>query len=361
MPDQDEIPQVTMSNTKKEMMDAYQTVKQQLKAKEKQLLDAEKMRKQMEKQIAESTAEAQASQDPLQRLHDLKGAISRELTNLAERFEEEIETFRRVQSAVKAKQEELKTIYEVETAASDLAALIEAQQTQKENFKREMDIERARINEEIQETRETWNKEKAEHAQQIKEQSELLKTQRQREKEEYEYAFAREKEQRKNKLEDELQAMAKEIEQKRKDFEQESSLRKADLDARDEAITKRETTMNELQQEVESFPQELENKINKAVQETTQRLASDYKKNEALFNAKFEGERNVLLSKIESLEKTVKSQETQLSDLSRKSDQAYEKVQDIANRAVEAAKREYISIPTVPQQKSGQGERDNNR
>jgi len=131
MPDQNEIPQVSMSNTKKEMMEAYQAAKKHLKEKEKQLLDAEKTRNQMEKQMAESTAEEQASQDPLQRLHDLKGAISRELTNLAECFEQEIETFRKVQSAVKEKQEELKTIYEVETAASDLAALIEAQESRK--------------------------------------------------------------------------------------------------------------------------------------------------------------------------------------------------------------------------------------
>ncbi len=89
MTDQNEIPKIGMSNTKKEMVEAYQTVKQQLNAKEKQLLDAEKVRRQLEKEVAETTAESQTSQDPLQRLHDLKGAISRELISLAERFEVE--------------------------------------------------------------------------------------------------------------------------------------------------------------------------------------------------------------------------------------------------------------------------------
>ena len=42
MTDQNEVPQITMSNTKKEMMEAYQAAKQQIKAREKQLLDAEK-------------------------------------------------------------------------------------------------------------------------------------------------------------------------------------------------------------------------------------------------------------------------------------------------------------------------------
>ena len=59
---------------------------------------------------------------------------------------------------------------------------------------------------------------------------------------------------------------------------------------------------------------------------------------------KFEGEKNVLLSKIESLEKLVLAREVQIGELSKRNKQAYEKVRDIANRAVAAAKREYISV-----------------
>jgi hypothetical protein len=46
MNDQNEIPQVRMTNRKKELMEAYEAMKQQLKGKEKQVLDAEKARKQ---------------------------------------------------------------------------------------------------------------------------------------------------------------------------------------------------------------------------------------------------------------------------------------------------------------------------
>ena len=61
--------------------------------------------------------------------------------------------------------------------------------------------------------------------------------------------------------------------------------------------------------------------------------------------ARFEGEKNVLLGKIESLEKMAASQAAQISDLSKKSEQAYEKVQDIANRAVTASRRDVYSAP----------------
>ncbi|MBW2154765.1 MAG: hypothetical protein JRH18_24275 [Deltaproteobacteria bacterium] len=356
MPDSNEIPSVTMANTKKEMLEAYQTVKNRLREREKELLNAQKARKQMEKQVAAATAEAEAAQDPLQRLHDLRGAFSRELVELAERFEKEIDTYRKIQAAVKTKQEELKTIYEVETAASDLAALIEAQQVKKDQFDQEMKSRRAAFEEEMREARAKWDREKEQREQGAKEQAELIRKQRQREKEEYEYAFAREKEQRKNALEDELRAIEKEIEQKRKDFEQEFQQKKAELDSREEIISKQEQEMEALKKEVEKFPLELEKKVKEAVDASTERLSSDFQKTKALMEAKFEGEKNVLLSKIESLEKLVKAQAAQITELSRKHEQAYEKVQDIANRAVAAAKREVIPVAATSHSAQGQGE-----
>lgn len=349
MPDKNEIPQVTMTNTKKEMMEAYQAMKKQLQAKEKERLDAEKARKEMKRQAAAAIAEAQASQDPIKRFSDLRSNISRELASLAERFEQELDTYRQIQNAAKTKQEELKTIYGVETAASDLAALIEAKQAKKEEFEREMKGQHTAFDEEVREARLRWDKEKAERKQEDKEHAEAIRKQRQREKEEVEYAFNREKEQRKNALEDEFNALENEIAQKRKDFDQELSERRVEIEAREEAVTKREKDMAALLKEVETFPQRLEDKVQAAVKETTERLNNDFEKSKALLEAQFQGEKNVLSGKIESLQNLVNAQEKQIAEFSRRNEQAYEKVQDIANRAVAAAKREYISVPTGSQ------------
>jgi hypothetical protein len=208
----------------------------------------------------------------------------------------------------------------------------------------------------MQELRAGWDKEKAEHDRQVKEQTDALRKQRQREKEDFDYEFAREKEQRKNAIEDELSSLEKEIQQRRKDFEQELSQRRAELEAREGAVAKRETEMAALQKEVETFPQRTEDKVRVAVKDVTERLTGDFSKSEALLTAKFEGEKNVLSSKIEALEKLVKALETQNEELARRNEQAYEKVQDIANRAVAASKREYIPIPTPFHDKPGQGQ-----
>jgi chromosome segregation ATPase len=334
-----------MSNTKKELLEAYEAAKQRLQSLDKDLLDAEKAKKRLEKQVAAATADSQAAQDPLQRLHDLRGAISRELTGLAERFETEIETYRKIQAAVEVKREEIKTIYEVETAASDLAALIDAHRVKKQQFELEMEERKAAFEEEMNEAHARWKREKAERDRQVQEQADAIKKQRKREKEEYEYAFLREKEQRKNDLEDELRALEKEMAQKREDFEQEYHQRKADLDAREAVLEKREKEMAALQKEVDTFPRRLENAVQKAVDDTTTALTREFEKDKALMESRFEGEKNVLAGKIESLEKMVAFQAARISDLSKSHEKAYEKVQDIANRAVAAAKREVYSVP----------------
>jgi chromosome segregation ATPase len=348
MTEKTDLPNVSMTNTKKELLEAYEEAKAQFESLSKDLLDAEKARKQLEKKVAAATADSQAAQDPLKRLHDLRGTISRELTGLAERFETEIETYRKIQSAIEAKKEELNTIYEVETAASDLAALIDAQRVKKEKFEREMQDEKEAFEAEMEEIRTQWQREKADRNRSVKEQAEATEKQRQREKEEYEYTFARDKAQRKNALGDELQALEKELAVKRSEFENESQNRTAQLDAREEAIKVREKDIEALQKEVESFPKRNEASVQKAVVDTTERLTSNFKSDKALMEARFEGERNVLMGKIEALEKMVASQAAQISDLAKKNELAYEKVQDIANRAVTSARREPYSAPVHP-------------
>ncbi len=345
MTEKTDLPNVSMTNTKKELLEAYQEAKGQFESLSKDLLDAEKARKHLEKKVAAATADAQAEQDPLKRLHDLRGTLSRELTELAERFETEIETYRKIQSAIETKKEELNTIYEVETAASDLAALIDAQRVKKEQFEREMQDQKGAFEAEMADMRTEWQREKADRDRRDKEQAEAINKQRQREKEEYEYTFARDKAQRKNTLDDELQTLEKGLSIKRSEFEYEFQNRTAALDTREEAITSREKDMETLQKEVESFPKRNEAAVQKAVADATERLTRDFKGDKALMEARFEGQKNVLMEKIEALEKMVASQAAQIGDLAKKNELAYEKVQDIANRAVTSARRDTYSAP----------------
>ena len=63
-----------------------------------------------------------------------------------------------------------------------------------------------------------------------------------------------------------------------------------------------------MQKKVAAFSDELKEAVNKAVEETTERIMLEAKNKEELMRREFEGERNVLKTRIESLEKTVKEQ-----------------------------------------------------
>jgi uncharacterized coiled-coil protein SlyX len=85
---------------------------------------------------------------------------------------------------------------------------------------------------------------------------------------------------------------------------------------------------------VDAFPAEMENQVNKMVKVATDALKAEVKMNEELIIKGYEGEKNVSITKIESLEKVVTAQKRQIEILSKQIDGAYSKVQDIAVKAV---------------------------
>ncbi|RLB16131.1 MAG: hypothetical protein DRG35_03280, partial [Deltaproteobacteria bacterium] len=95
--------------------------------------------------------------------------------------------------------------------------------------------------------------------------------------------------------------------------------------------------LGEIQKKVTAFPKEMENAVNKAVKEATEKITLEAKNKAELIRKEFDGERNVLTTRIESLEKTVKEQSVQISNLSEQLEKAYQKVQDIAIKSVEGS------------------------
>ena len=82
---------------------------------------------------------------------------------------------------------------------------------------------------------------------------------------------------------------------------------------------------------------EMDSAVNKAVKETIERLNGEAGSREELLRKEFDGERNVLSTKINSAEKTIKEQGEQIAKLSLQMEKAYQKVQDIAVKAIEGS------------------------
>ena len=318
----------SMSNTKKEMMDSYNTLLKKLKEKREAELKPEKIIEEKKKKEVVQVAESLSSEGVVTGISNLKLGIGKMLTQISDGLEEEVDKFRKIEGAIKIKEEELKELYEIERSAETLAALIESQNQKRQEFEADMVNRKEGLNQEIQTISLEWEKEKKEREEDIEEQDTEEAKRRKREKEEYGYAFKREQQLAKDKFEDDKAKIEKEIQIKKEQMEKE-------LTEREKQVAGREGELNELQEKVRAFPKEMETAVSKAIKDTTEGIKLEAKNREELLIKEFDGERNVLTTRIESFEKRVKEQDEQIAKLSGQLENSYQKVQDIAVKAIE--------------------------
>lgn len=319
---------LTLANTKQEMLQAYNELLKQLEAQKELELKPEKRLEEKKAKEVLQIAETLSSEGVAKGISNLKIEVGKVLAQISDRLEEEIQKFKAVQNAVSLKEKELQELYEIEKSAMSLAALIEAQNEKRQAFEAEMNAKKEALTREIETLREEWNREKAEYEAAIKERDAAEKKRRDREREEYEYAFKREQKLAKDKFEDEKAKLEKEIHLKKEQME-------AELKAREKAILEKEEELNDLRKRVSAFPKEMEAAVAKAVKEVTEKLSSEAKNREELMKREFLGEKNVLLTRIESLEKTVKEQSERIVKLNAQLEKAYQQVQEIAMKTIE--------------------------
>ena len=321
---------VSMASTKREMLDAYHALLKQLQQqRESELRPERKLEEKRKKEVVE-VADSLSSEGVVRGISNLKVEIGKMLTQISDKLEEEVNKFRGIQKAIEVKENELQEVYEIERSAATLAALIESQNLKRQEFESEMATEKEELTREVEETRADWEKETKEHQALVKERDAEEKKRHDREKEDFTYTFKREQQLSKDKFEDEKAKLGKEIQLKREEMEKEWT-------EREKAIAEKEDELVELRKKVTAFPKEMETAVNKAIKETSERIKLEANSREALLEKEFDGQRNVLTTRIESLEKTVGEQSEHIAKLSQQLEKAYQKVQDIALKAVEGS------------------------
>jgi uncharacterized coiled-coil protein SlyX len=265
----------------------------------------------------------------------LKSEVTKLLTDLSEKLEDATARYQKIKISIELKEKELDEVYGIDKSAHSLAALIEANRQKKEEFERDMSERRMQLDEEINAVREAWDREKKEHEEAQKELKTREAKERQREAEEYKYLTERDKMLIKNQFGDEKAKLEKDIAIKRESVEKEIAELKEEIVRREKDLSEREKFMDELQAKVNAFPKEMERALDKTTKELTEKLTAEAAAKEALQQKESEGERNVLKSKIEALEKMTKEQNLQIDKLSKQLEASYQKVQDIAVKAIE--------------------------
>ena len=285
---------------------------------------------------ARAVAQAVAAADELstegvvKSIGDLKSVVSKMLTQLSDRLEEQVARYVQIQRAIVTKDAELKEIYDIQRSASTLTALIESQDRLRTQHELDLVSMKQELEREIEQARAEWDREKKQREAESKERDAAEQKRREREKEEYRYAFAREQQQARDQFTDET-AKAQ------KDLADRTAAAERELTERERAIKSREEELASLRQRAEAFPKELDAAIAKAVKDATTRQQQDATSREELLKREFAGERNVLTTRITSLEQTAKEQADQIARLLSQSEKAYGQVQEIAVRAIEGS------------------------
>jgi hypothetical protein len=321
---------LSMSNTKKEMVDAYNALLKELEEKEKATLKPEKKLEEKKKSEVVTVAASLSTEGVAKEINNLKLAVNNALAQIADNLEKEVQKFQSVQKAIEFKERDFQEVYEIERAAATLAALIEAQNQKRLEFETEMAAEKEQLDREIKTLRSEWDREKKEHEGQIRERDTEEKKIRDRQKDDFTYAFERERRLTTDKFQEEKDNLDKELRQKKEETEKALMERERDVAAR-------ESKLEELEEAVQRFPGETETAVSRAVKEATERLKAEARNREELLKKEFDGERNVLTTRIASLERTVQQQDEQIAKLSQQIEMAYQKVQDIALKAVEGS------------------------
>jgi hypothetical protein len=317
-------------NTKQEMIEAYEALSKQLQEKRASEINPEKRQEERVVEEAVKTATTLVPENIDREIGGLKADIGKMLGEIAEKLSVESAKFRQLQKAVESKQRELEELYGIEKTAVTLAALIETQNQKKRDFEEEMAREREEAAQEINSTRSEWEKEQKIREAELKERDVADKKTRDREKEAFDYAFKRDQQAMRDKFNDEKATLEKEIARKKEAAERE-------LAEREKNIAAREKELAELRTRAAAFPKELETTVEKAVKDSVDRIKLEAKNREDLLRKEFEGERNVLSTKIESLDKVLKDVSAQNAKLSQQAEAAYQKVQEIAEKSIEGA------------------------
>jgi hypothetical protein len=325
-----DVKKLSMSSTKQEMLSAYGELLKQLQEKQAGELKPEKMVEEKKTKEAVQVAESLTSESVAKEINNLKLDVNRMLAQLSDRLDIEVNKFLSIRDAISARERELQELYEIEKSAMTLAALIEAQNLKRQEFASEMEGKKEALDSEIKNTRYGWLKEKEAYEAAVKERDAAEKKRQTREKEEFDYNFKREQQLATDRYQYEKAKLEQELKDKKEALENE-------LKARETAIAEKEEELAELRKRAVQFPKELEAAVNRAVKETTERITFEAKAKEELLKKESEGERNVLNTRIDALEKTIAEQSERMTRISQQLEDAYQKVQDIAVKTVEGA------------------------
>lgn len=298
---------VSSTNTKNEILEAYEEVLQYLN-------DQKSENSLLKKELSDKgrsvvgAKEITAVDNPTEAIENLRKAVNKQIDELQNKVLEEKSKFEKIEEAIQIEKDTLENLYKIRVEAESLEALIITNKRAKEN-----------LDDEIKATNDL-------HEAQVKQ----AKLERKREDDEYNYNL-------KIKRRDEEDAYI----QKKAKQEQELKTKKEEFDkmvaSREESLQIKEDELLELRQKALEYDNNLRSAVAATEKEVSNRLKKEYEFQQKLENKDLEVQIKLFQQEVEALKLKVKEQQLIVSELNEKSAKASDQVKDIALKAIEGA------------------------
>ena len=297
--------EITLKNTKAEILDALNEALEREKSISKMKYEPEKEEETRKKEKAIEKSKENVEQK----------IFSEELNN----------KFKDLETAIEAEEEKLKKLYGIEKELENLVIVINAGKDYMNELENKKTKKTEEVNNNINELEEKYKLKNEELEKEYEAKARNLKIERDREYEEYNYNLKREREISNNKWEDEKAQRESELEEKEK--ETTKLLEEAKSNAE---------YMKEIENKVNEISSLLEKEYIRGRKEATSELEKEHKYATELLRKDFQNTIDRQNDKIESLKEEVEKLNTDKGALQEKLDQAYNQIKEMATKTVEA-------------------------
>ncbi len=304
--------QVTNSSTKAQILEAYETLLEQIKQerKESTVLRQELEKKQSLLEKAKSAAQGAATLN----LQQIRKALNDQLDEIEEKLAEEQQKYEALRQGATLLQQELQTLHQIKAEAESLEALVAAHRQAKGKLEQEIADRRQSLDAEIEETRTRWA----------------------REQEAFDYNLKLKRRNEQDAYNEQKAKLEKELAEKKIVFEK-------NIAEREQAVAAQEEELKRLRKESEGFDARLNSAVQQAEKAVQERLSREFEYQQKLTTKDLEAELKLRDQMIQSLEGKVKEQQELIAALSTKTDQAGQQVRDIALKAID--KSGVVGVP----------------
>lgn len=321
---------ITMRNTKSEILDAYDDMKEELKG-----LRAELKRFQVTPHDEDDDVEPAGHREVevaqvlsmlkgfRVNLADLTSTLQRQLSEEASRLQELLDDARE-------QTEQIVQLHGLELHAGTLDELITRYEQMTDTFEQQLELEREAFEQQMSQRQEKWLEEQLAHDGEVAEREATQRREREREEEAYRYDLER----RRALDVSEYERLVHRREQELEDFETE---RREALTQREDELREREQANQELREKVARFDEELEQAIKKAKGEGAGIAKHQARVKADLLAKEHEGKRRVFELRIARLEETAGKQRARIEALNEQLLETKRQAQSLAAKALDGA------------------------